>query len=76
MFSSKFKDKIMKYIKDMSQKICISSLINYFYHNRMTVVNKVIGSSIYSSIDTLIYIGYMGILILHKLSAYDNKLEN
>ena len=42
----------------------------------MTVVNKVIGSSIYSSIDTLIYIGYMGILILHKLSAYDNKLEN
>ena len=54
MFSSAFQEK-MKYIKDMLQKkyVLVLSLI-VFYHNRTTVVYKVIGYIIYSFIDNLI----------------------
>ena len=46
-----------------------------FYHNRMTVVYKVIVSVIYSYVDTFICIDYMGIL-QHKLSTSDKKFKN
>ena len=58
----------------MLQNVYISSLIDYVYRNRPTVVYKVIGSAINPFNDNFICIYYLGIL-QHKLYAYDNRFE-
>ena len=56
------------------RKACISSLIIMFYHNRTTVVYKVIRYLIHYLIDNFILLAYLGIL-QHTLSPYKNKVE-
>ena len=75
MISFVFQDKKLKAIKDLLQNkyLLVLSLV-MLYHNRNTVVYKVIGCVIYSFIDNSICLDYLGIL-QYKLSAYDNKFE-
>ena len=46
-----------------------------FYHNITSFVFKVIGYIIYSFIDTLICLDYLGIVQIY-IFTYNNKFEN
>ena len=72
-FFLNFKKNTERYQRSVAEKnVLVLSLI-MFYHNKMTVAYKLIGSAIYSFVDNFISLDYRGIL-QHKLFDYYNML--
>ena len=75
MFSSAFQEKNNEgYQIYIAEKYVLFISLIIFYHNRKTVLYKMIGYVVYLFIDNLIFLDYLG-MIQHKLSDYDNKLK-
>ena len=77
MFPYSFQEKIFKSIKDPLIKISIVSILDYLYNNRTSVVYTVIGYFIYSFIDHLFCLDYLGIVQKYLSDlAYNIKFKN
>ena len=73
MFSYTFQENNERYQIYVAEKYVLVLSLIMFYHKRMTVVYKVIGSIIYSCIYDFICIDYL-VIIQHKLCAYDKQI--
>ena len=72
-FNLHFKKNEIYQISVAEKYVLVISLI-MFYHNRTTVLYKVIVFVIFSFIDNFIFLDYL-VILQHKLSAYNNKFE-
>ena len=62
MFQSSFQDKFETYQVCVNEKYALFISLIRFYYYRIGVMYKVIGSFIYSFIDNLLCISYLGIV--------------